>query len=154
MNKKVIISIIAVILISVLAVIVGKNLVKGNTEPANTNPLSNNTSNPEIGDETPSPEEETSTPDITQTPSPEPTNEATPSVNVSQLNEKQKIEYAKNIAKQTWEKLGVQKKVYYSADAGMDSEGNYIITIREESTTKELARYKINIKTGSSEITY
>lgn len=152
MNKKVIISIIAVILIIVLAVIVGKNLVKGNTEPANTNPVNNNTSSPEVGDETPTPE--TSSPEPTVTPSPEPTNEATPSVNVSQLSEKQKIEYAKNIAKQTWEKLGVQKKVYYSADAGMDSEGNYIITIREESTTKELARYKINIKTGSCEITY
>ena len=93
------------------------------------------------------PVEETETPEIEETETP------SPNVEVSQMSSDEKKEYAKSIAKKTWEKLGVKTKVYYSSDE-IDSEGNYIIAVREEATTKELVRYKINIETGSCEITY
>lgn len=148
MNKKVIITIIAVILIIVLAIIVGKNLGKDNTEPANTNPVGNSTASPEVGDVTPTPE--TASPEPTETPSAEPTQNPTQTIDTSKMNTKQKEEYAKNIAKKEWEKLGVNTKVYYSY-AYIDNKGRYVIAVREEATTNELMWYQIDIKTGTCE---
>lgn len=146
MNKKVIITIIAVILIIVLAVIVGKNLVKDDTNPANTNPVNSATPTP-IGDEvTPEPTPETASPEPTETPSDKPIQ----NVDISKMNTKQKEDYAKSIAKREWEKSGVNTKVYYSY-AYIDNKGRYVIAVREEATTNELMWYQIDIKTGTCE---
>lgn len=147
MNKKAIITIIAVILIVVLAVIVGKNLVKGDTNPANTKPINSTTPTP-IGDEvTPEPTPETASPEPAETPSAEPT----PNVDISKMNTKQKQEYAESIAKQRWEKQGVNTKVYYHY-AYTDDKGRYVVAVREEATTNELIWYQIDIKTGNCEV--
>lgn len=157
MNKKVIISIVAVILIIALAIIVGKNLSKGDTQPTNTNPVNNATSTPNDKNNTPTPE--TASPEIptpdTETPTPTPTVEPStnpsPSVDVSKMDKNQKIEYAQSIAKEMWEKNNTNKNVLYSY-ADRDNEGKYLIAVRDISTTNELAWYRIDIKTGSCEV--
>ncbi len=149
MNKKIIITIIAVILIIVLAIIVGKNLSKGDTEPANTNPVDNPTSTPQPEDVTPTPE--TASPEPTETPSAEPTQKPTQTIDTSKMNTKQKKEYAESIAKREWEKLGVNKKVYYRSEE-VDGNGECLVAVRDEATTNELIWYKINIKTGTCEV--
>ena len=112
MNKKIIITIVAVILIIALAIAVGKNLSKGDTQPTNTNPVNNETSTPNDENSTPTPETafpETPTPDAsretpTPTPTVEPSTNPSPSVDISKMDKNQKIEYAQSIAKKTWEK--------------------------------------------------
>lgn len=156
MNKKIIISIVAVILIIALAIVVGKNLSKGDTQPTNTNPVNNATSTPNEQNNTPTPETafpETPTPDAsseTPVPTAEPSTNPSPSVDVSKMSEKQKEEYAKDIAKRTWEKNNTNKNVYYGY-ADRDSEGKYLIAVRDNTTTNELMWYKVDIKTGSCE---
>lgn len=151
MNKKVIITIIAIVLIVVLAVIVGKNISQKDSTNTNANPIDNATVSP-------TPSEETATPDIEETPTlePSPTNTSSPEpvVNTATYSAEQKKEYAKSIAKKTWEKLGVSTKVYYSFDDNITSDGKYIVVVREEATTKELVRYEIDISTGNCKIVY
>ena len=150
MNKKAIIVMLVIILIVVLAVLTGMNLGKGNSQQTTTTPTSEPTAK---STESPIPTEEpTESPEPTE-PTEEPTASPEPSVNVSKMNTQQKIEYAKSMAKQTWEKLGVDTQVYYSYD-DIDGNGNYLISVREESTTKELVQYKININTNTCETIY
>lgn len=159
MNKKVIISIVAVILIIALAIVVGKNLSKGDTQPTNTNPVNNATATPNDENSTPTPETafpETPTPDAsretpTPTPTVEPSTNPSPSVDISKMDKNQKIEYAQSIAKKTWEKNNTNRNVSYSY-ADRDNEGKYLIAVRDSSTMNELAWYKIDIKTGSCEV--
>ena len=149
MNKKSIIVVIIIILIIALAVVTGVNLSKKNSTQTNANntPTNNSTPTP-ISTETPN---ESSEP--TEQPTVEPSKEPETQKNVSNMTATQKIEYAKEIAKKTWEELKVPTEVYYSNDT-IDNTGNYIITVREEATTKELVRYKVNIQTGTCETTY
>ena len=153
MNKNAIIVIFVIILIIALAVFAGINLGKVNSQQTNTTPTSEPTTK---STESPIPTEEPTelpeSPEPTQ-PTEEPTVSPEPSVDVSKMNADEKKEYAKSIAKQTWEKLGIDTQVYYSYD-DIDSNGDYLITVREEATTKELVRYKININTNTCEITY
>lgn len=143
MNKKVIITIIAIILIIVLAVVVGKNLVKGDTEPANTNPVNTTTPTPAEDENSPEPTPETESPEPTETPSAKPTENS----DVSKMNVKQKQEYAESIAKKEWEKTNGNRAVYYNYEY-MDGD-NYVIAVRENKTTNALKWYTIDIKTGS-----
>lgn len=148
MNKKIIVTIIVIIVIVASAIVVGIQLAKKQETKPTSNPTVDTTATPiQTPTETTTPVIETATPEPEETPTP------VQSVDVSKMSSTEKEEYAKKIAQKTWEALGVQKQIYYSYDE-IDKNGNYIITVRDEATTNELVRYKINIKTGSCEITY
>lgn len=57
-------------------------------------------------------------------------------------------EQAKQIAKDNW---GEDDTVYFSYD-GKDENGRYIICVREQSSTKALYWYYINVETGTFDI--
>ena len=57
-------------------------------------------------------------------------------------------EKAKNIVKENW---GEDDFVYYSYD-GINSEGKYIICVRDKATTKALYWYYVDIETGTFDI--
>lgn len=150
MDKKSIILLVAIILIVGLAIIVGKNLANKPAEPANTNPTSSVTATPNRENVTPTPEETAST-EPTETPKATPSPVPTPSQNkdISQMTEKQKEDYAKSIAKSSWEKTGMKQKVFYDSTANSEI---YRITVRDEATTNMLITYEVNIKTGSCKL--
>lgn len=57
-------------------------------------------------------------------------------------------EQAKKIVKDHW---GEDDAVYFSYD-GKDENGRYIICVREQSTTKALYRYYVNVESGTFDI--
>ena len=145
MNKKMLIAIVAIVLIVVLAIYTGVNLSNKNAEPVSGVPTqqpsatsTNVVSTPTSEIESPLATEE---PQETQTPEPTP-------IDVSKMTAQQKEEYAINISKEAWQKLNTHQKVYYSI-ATIDSDGDYIVTVRAEENTNALAWYKINVSTGS-----
>lgn len=162
MNRKMLIGIILVVLIVALAIFFGIKLSKDNIKKTDTNPVVQtseiptleiySTTTPEISTPTPeTPAQETQKPEETVLPEVTPTHNQT--TEVSTYSTEQKIEYAKSIAKETWEKLGVNKKVYYSF-AEITSDGKYLIAVREEATTQALVWYKIDISNKTYEISY
>lgn len=63
-------------------------------------------------------------------------------------NNQKPEEKAKNIVKENW---GEDDSVYYSYD-GLNSEGKYIICVRDKATTKALYWYYVDIETGAFDI--
>ena len=63
-------------------------------------------------------------------------------------NKENPEEKAKNIVKENW---GEDDSVYYSYD-GINSEGKYIICVRDKATTKALYWYYVDIETGAFDI--
>lgn len=57
---------------------------------------------------------------------------------------------AKRIAKNDW---GEDDTIYYSYD-GTDSNGDYIICVRDKSTTKALCWYHVNVEAETFEVKY
>lgn len=68
--------------------------------------------------------------------------------NKEEAKEESNEEKAKKIVQNNW---GEDDTVYYSYD-GIDSNGNYIICVREKATTKALYWYYVDVETGSFEI--
>lgn len=68
--------------------------------------------------------------------------------NKEETKEESKEEKAKKIVQNNW---GEDDTVYYSYD-GIDSNGNYIICVREKTTTKALYWYYVDLESGSFEI--
>lgn len=149
MNKKVIITVLAIILIIGLAIFTGVNLSKADSKQPTEEPVNNTTQITKPTDEVTA----TETP-VLESPEPsEAPTTPTPNKDSSKMNVEQKKEYAKSIAKSTWEKLGVEKQVYYSF-GNITSDGKYLIAVRDEATTEALVWYEIDIVTGTCEITY
>lgn len=156
MNKKVIITIIAVVLIIALAIIVGKNIGQKDSTNTNANPTNEGIPTTDINSPTPDIEltptpEETATP--IATPKPTPNTNSTTNKNVATMSSKEKEEYAKEIAKETWEKLGASQKVYYSLGS-ITSDGKYQVAVRDSSTTAALVWYMVDINSKTCEVTY
>ena len=63
-------------------------------------------------------------------------------------NNQKPEEKAKNIVKENW---GEDDSVYYSYD-GINSEGKYIICVRDKATTKALYWYYVDVETGAFDI--
>lgn len=141
MNKKVIIAIIAIVVIIGLAVFTGIKLGKSNTELVNGEPINNST----IPTQTNEPEDlVTASPEIKEEPTELP--EPTPNVDTSKMTSEEKKKYAKELAKETWEKINMERQVYYSFE-NITSDEKYIIAVRDEKTTETLIWYEIDINT-------
>lgn len=139
MNKKVIIAIIAIVVIIGLAVFTGIKLGKSNTELVNGEPINNSTIPTPINE----PEDlVTASPEIKEEPTESP--EPTPNVDTSKMTSEEKKKYAKELAKETWEKINVERQVYYSFE-NITSDEKYIIAVRDEKTTETLIWYEIDI---------
>lgn len=145
MNKKMLIAIVAIVLIVALAIYTGINLSNKNVEPVSGEPTQKPSATSTSVVSTPTSEI------VSPLPTEEPQEVATPvptPIDVSKMTSQQKEEYAISIAKLNWNKLNTHQKVYYSI-ATIDSDGDYIVTVRAEENTNALAWYKINISTGS-----
>lgn len=144
MNKKIVIAVIAAILIIALGIFVGSKIV-GNNEAKQT-------TNTNVNTETPTPETAEPMPLPVEIESPTPSTEETPTpLNPNDYANKE--EYAKAIAKRDWEARKIQKKVYYSYDQ-IDSNGKYIIAVRDSATTAALAWYEVDIEKATCEQYY
>lgn len=144
MNKKIVIAVIAAILIIALGIFVGSKIV-GNNETKQTSNTDKNT-------ETPTPETTEPMPLPVEIESPTPSTEETPTpLNPNDYANKE--EYAKAIAKRDWEARKIQKEVYYSYDQ-VDSNGKYIIAVRDSATTAALAWYEVDIEKATCEQYY
>lgn len=145
MNKKIVIAVIAVILIIVLGIFVGSKIVKNNE----SKPVSSNTGT-DTNTEAPSTTEPMPLPVEIASPTPEPSETPTPLNSNDYAN---KEEYAKAIAKRDWEARKINKTVYYAYDQ-IDSNGKYIIAVRDSATTAALAWYEVDIDKGTCEQYY
>lgn len=146
MNKKVIIAIIVAILIICLAIFTGVKLSRNDTKNTNSNPVVPNSETPTNNEIISSPDTETPTPEATETPkaSPVPTPTTVLNENVTNYSVSQKEDYAKRVAKEFWEKSGDKKQVYYNVD-NVETEGKYIVSVRDKSSTSVLLWYEVDI---------
>lgn len=143
-NASIILIILFFVAVIILAIYVGKN--KAN----NSNEQTQNTSNNSVNQNN---NNNSQTPVVTQTESPIPAEEPTMSPSLapdtSNMTPDEKVEYAKSIAKSSWEKVGANIQVSYEYESIL-SDGRYMIAIRNNATTVDYCY--VDIKTGTGEL--
>lgn len=145
-KTSIIIIIILVIMLIAIGIFMFGEMKKGNTsKPTNTNTLenSNNQIVNQIANET---TENTLANEIENNTAIENTTENT-TIPTETFEETPKTaeEKAINIVKKDW---GEEKNVDIAID-GMDSNGNYIVAVRDSSTTEAKAFYTVNTSSGT-----